>query len=289
MRGRIHWPWQHFIPRSACSSIRHRQSPWKGNWSSRSMLTTTPKRQPSRSSGTLVRRFINPWIDAVSQRDPFILGDRIDRYTEGFAVVSTLLCALSAAALANIPQSQHDKKKETCTCNSVLAPLLKQTVLLPLSMLSSSSSSSSSADLDGRLLHDTYVIACCTSFFSAACALGLSTILNVVGTVAPRSYIPNGLIVRHSLALSSIPMFATLSGGFMGLALVIGIDMAACSPTLTFIATGQLGFTVVLVAGTALRAQIGLVRAITAAANGKLLAKKTIIGRRIIHRRSGSK
>jgi hypothetical protein len=277
MRGRIQLPWPHVIPKSPCSSMRH--SPWKGNWSSRAHLTSTPKRQPSRPSGALVRRFINPWIDAVCQRDPVILADRIDRYTEGFAVVSTLLCALSAAALANIPQTQHDnKKKEASSCNSVLAPFLKQTVLLPLKL-------SSSSDLDARILHDTYVIACCTSFFSAACALGLSTILNVVGTVAPRSYIPNGLIVRHSLALSSIPMLATLSGGFMGLALVIGIGMAACSPTLTFIATGQLGFTFALVAGTALRAQIGLVRAITAAANGKL-AKNC---RRRIHRRFGSK
>jgi hypothetical protein len=276
MRWKIQSQWHHLIRSSACCSTG--DNPSKGNWSSRAFFTSPPKRQSPRS-GILLRRFINPWIDAVCQRDPVILADRIDRYTEGFAVVSTLLCALSAAALANTPQNRSDNKKESCTCNSVLTPHLKQIfVHFPLTL-------SSSSDFDDNILHNTYIIACCTSFFSAACALGLSTILNVVGTVAPRSYISSGgLIVRHSLALSSIPMFATLSGGFMGVALVVGIDMAACSSTLTYIAMGQLGFTFALVAGTALRAQIGLVRAITAAFNRRL-AKSS---RRRIQRRARS-
>ncbi|CAB9528958.1 expressed unknown protein [Seminavis robusta] len=228
--------------------------------------TSTSKKEQTRS-GLLVRRFINPWIDAVSQRDPVILSERIDRYTEGFAVVSTLLCALSAAALANIPSQpqQHDKD---CKSSSVLTSLLKGTGLFPLT-----------PSAEAKILHDAYAIACSTSFFSAACALGLSTVLNVVGTVAPRIYVQSGLIIRHSLALGSIPLFATISGGCIGLALVIGIDMASCSPLLTYIALGQLSFTVSLVAGTALRAQIGLVRAITAADNRNNKQRRKIKGR----------
>lgn len=202
-------------------------------------FSTAPKKNPS--GLLLVRRFINPWIDV----DPKTLGaEHIGRYSEGFAVVSTLLCALSAAALASIPQQNDNDKKQP----SVLVSILKKYDMV-------------SATSEKTILKDVYTLACCTSFFSGACALGLSTAISVVCTVAPRNN--TGFILRqHSLVLSAIPFFAVVSGGFMGLALITGIDIMA-SPKLTLVAMGQFGGTILLVAGTALRGQIGLVRAIT--------------------------
>ena len=215
-----------------------------------------------------MRRFVNPWLDAVGSKS---LADRIDRYTEGFAVVSTLLCGLSAAALASIPQQRgnHDAKCPP----SVLINLSQQLGFLK-----------HSAKSEKHLLQDAYVAACCTSFFSGACALGLSTVLNSVGTVAPRSYLQSGLVLRHSLSLSAIPLFATASGGILGFALVVAIDTAMCSPMLTYLGIGQWAFTVSLIAGTAVRAQIGLVRAITASASA--IARKP--RRRIRARKSSN-
>lgn len=203
--------------------------------------TRATRKKPSRNGLLLlVRRFINPWRDA----DPRTLGaERIGRYSEGFAVVSTLLCALSAAALASIPPQNRDKKQP-----SVLVFILRKCDMV-------------SASSETTILKEVYTLACCTSFFSGACALGLSTAISVVCTVAPRNY-TSFILRQHSLVLSAIPFFAVVSGGFMGLALITGIDMMA--PKLTLMAMGQFGGTILLVAGTALRGQIGLVRAITA-------------------------
>ena len=267
---------------SAQSSVRysfHRQHQNLFNYCC--FRSSSGKNETMTKPGLWVRRFLNPWMDALGQGDPVTLSERIRRYTEVFAVVSTLLCALSAAALTNIPQDYRQRelnvKAESMIRQETVAPkssaltsVLQQSQLLP-----------DSAAYGSTVLHDAYTISCCSSFFAGACALGLSTVLNVVGTVAPRKFIQKGLILRHSLALSSIPFLAVTSGGFMGLTLIVGIDMTVCSPSLTYVAMGQLCFTILLVAGTALRAQIGLVRAITAAADRASKANRRL-------RRSGN-
>jgi len=194
-----------------------------------------------------VLRFLNPWVDVAHMaKQDACLGTEVATYTETWGLVSVLLCGLSVTALAGMPCENNKIEKQE---DNVAAK--KSTVLMSWGLLSSHEQQ-----------HDCYIAACMSAFFGSASSLGLTTVLNVLASVTPNPYM-RIFVVRHSWQLCAIPFLTAVSGGFVGMALAIGIDLTN-NQHVARITLGGFALTTLLVSSAAIHGQLGLYRALSA-------------------------
>ena len=191
-----------------------------------------------------ILRFFNPWVDVAHNmaKENRRLGTEVATYTETWGLVSVLLCGLSVTALVGMPSENKNGENYSGTSRSSL--------LVSWGLLSS---------LEQQ--HDAYIGSFASAFFTSASSLGVSTVLNVLASVTPNSHM-RAFIIRHSWQLCAIPFVTAISGGFVGLALAIGIDLTN-SPNVARIALGGFALTTLLVSSAAIHGQVGLYRALS--------------------------
>ena len=179
-----------------------------------------------------ILRFFNPWVDVAHNmaKENRHLGAKVATYTETWGLVSVLLCGLSVTALVGMPSENKNGEDDSGSS--------RRSLLVSWGLLSS---------LEQQ--HDAYIGSFASAFFASASSLGVSTVLNVLASVTPNSHM-RAFIIRHSWQLCAIPFVTAISGGFVGLALAIGIDLTN-SPNVARIALGGFVLTTLLVSSAA--------------------------------------
>lgn len=215
------------------------------------IVTEHTKRHP-------LLRFLNPWLDVAQMTPEYELGAKVITYSQTWGISAVLVCGLSAAALVSVPHTET--ASEPPSRESAMDDPVKKRV-------NKSSSPSSVLESAGVLstnrLHDAYIVAAITSFFTGGSALGLATVVNVLATATP-TVAMRSFVIQQSLSLSLIPFLTATSGGLIGLALAIGIDMTHQGGLVPLVAYGDFVMTSVLVGGASIFGQIGLYRTLLA-------------------------
>ena len=118
-------------------------------------------------------------------------------------------------------------------------------------------------------LHDCYIGSCVCSFFVGGLALGMATVGSCTGVLIPKGSI-KWFVIRHSFMLGTMPFLTVLSGGLLGVSIVIGVDTEDCGGALSHLAVGGYAVTSLLIAGVSLSGHVALVRSVSAASRNSL-------------------
>lgn len=111
------------------------------------------------------RRFFNPWVELAHVTPAGALGPMVVQFSNSWSLVSVLLCGLSSASLMGTPHVENGNGGSPDGDENPLS-YHRDSIFVSWGIL------------NARDLHDTYIVACSTSFFASGCALGLS----IVGT-----------------------------------------------------------------------------------------------------------
>jgi len=97
-------------------------------------------------------------------------------------------------------------------------------------------------------------------YFQLTCV----ALLAAYDRVTPPGVAMHRFVVQHSVMLSAMPFLNAVGGGVTGIAVAVGVDMTS-GGRVALAALGAAAVTTLVVAGTALSAQVGLVRALRCA------------------------